>query len=270
MYFRCPTNEANGHGQLYCSDQIPVLVLFPVSERAIASHSRSVGMGSCLNCPEIVPGGNDHGADTVHDSLIVGRCPVWVRIGKGPGIYHAIQHLFCPCELLLLHADARPHQTPVRQVGKNPQVDSPGDPLAYIGSDGFGHGVDCIRPHGISCIHDQVGYHHRPEGRFDNPDLDILCPSSHFDEDGVLFVGNLQYFVLLLVQSQPCPVGILNIHRLDLRNHYGTCTAGKEPAPASGEFRRIGNSRHHGRFLHCHGNEVFLPVDDHIRSDPQG
>ena len=86
-------------------------------------------------------------------------------------------------------------QPPVRQVGKDAQVNASAGDLLDVGSKFFAGGVDSVGAHGIPHIVDQLHDQERTDGRILNDtDFQVACPAAEFYQHRVSQIGFSQQF----------------------------------------------------------------------------
>jgi hypothetical protein len=87
MDARGPADRADGHRHFEGTLQRAVCPDRPAAERSIPAGAGRIRMGSGLDGSPVVAGGDDDRVDPVHDSFVVGRRPVGIGGGEGPGFH---------------------------------------------------------------------------------------------------------------------------------------------------------------------------------------
>ncbi len=115
-----------------------------------------------FHSPPIVPRGNQHRVDAIHNALIMGGSPVGVCRGKGPGLDDPVAHGFTAeiveGQVSCADGDLGACQPPVGQVAEDPQQDPPAGDTFDDGCQPLNGGIDGVGAHGVHHIIDQV--HH--------------------------------------------------------------------------------------------------------------
>lgn len=109
------TYYSNRHRKLNFTQQVSLWGLLPSRQRLVPAFRGSEGMGASLQSPGVIARGQGDCDYAVHDSLVMGGAPIWVRGSEFVGLDDPIDDLLAP-ERLLGEDGLSPRQPQVSEV----------------------------------------------------------------------------------------------------------------------------------------------------------
>jgi hypothetical protein len=222
----------------------------------------------------VVTCGDDHRIYAVHDAFVVGRGSVGIGSGKGVSRDDAISHILAlevvKCKFLKGNSAPGPRDSPVRQVGEDPQMDfSSRDRFDLRGKPLTGC-VDRVRAHCVPDVIDEMDDEESADrGVLDDSHFQIPCATAKFLENGVYGIRFGDQLCLVLVDLELCLLQIPEVDDLHLANHERLTGSGFESAAGAGKFGHKRSTCYHRRFFQSHWDEHIPSIDHEIERNPQ-
>ena len=251
-------------------DEVPLLEV-PGGQRPVLPVAAGEGVRPRLDGAPVLPGGDRHRVDAVHDRPCCGWPPGTDRPGRTGSPGRCPRRSASPGQVEVgqqrhRNAAAGPRQPPVGEVGEDAQVHLAAGDLLDERGDALGDGVDEVRAHRVlgvdQQVHDEQRLAPRPLGRGQHAHLDVLrarrpaAPSA----GGSCWPAR---------GSAPCAPRILSARLrrvavagdLHLADHQRVVGVGREPARLADDLRGERHRGHHRWLLDRHGHQVVAAVD---------
>ena len=272
-----PGGSADGsdrHRHLQPTDQVALLVPAPGGKAGVLARAGGVGVRACLNGPPVLPGGDGDCVHSVEDPLVVGRRPVGIDGGEGPGLddplHHPLAGEVVEGQRVGRNGALGAGQPSLGQVGEDAQPDPPAGDFLDEGGQGLAGGVDRVGPHRVPAVVDQMDHQHRPGGGLrQRAHLQVARAAPQPPDDRVHLVGAGQDPLLGRHHRRPRCLQIVQVQHLDLADHLRGGRFGAEPPASAGQFGGEGGPGDHRRLLDRHRHQDVPTVDPEVERDPQ-
>ena len=232
-----PSDGAHRHRGLEATHKVSFVVDLPLGHGGITARSDgrpSVATG--LDGTPILAAGDGHGADGVHDALVVRGRPVRVGGGEVVGFDDASDHLSALCGVTVVRhglgakAGFNPRHALCGQVGQDAEQDASTGERLDAWRDQFGHGVDRVGTHRVPDVNMQVDHEHRAQFCRNAMAGQAFQAPSKLDHGGRPVVAHAHQFLLGSHHGSLCGVQIHHVQHLDLCDHDGRVVAAHETA----------------------------------------
>ena len=222
-------DQAHGHRQFQRAGQVAFIGDLPTRQPAVAAVARGIGMRAGFDGPGVVAGGQHHGADAVHDALVVGGRAVGVGLGEVAGQHDAVAHRLT-VNVGRPPDAARARQAAVGQVGQDAQIGAAAGPCGDRRRQFFGHGVDGVGAHRVARVDNDVGDDHGPRTGVQHPDFEFAETPAQLHQHRVAAVADGADFFGVFQDAQARVGRVADAHQLHLGNHQRARHRGDEAA----------------------------------------
>ena len=222
-----------------------------------------MGVAPGFDCARIISGRQHHGADAVHDALVVRRGAVGIQLRQACGMDQVVHNL-CAADQFGVEHGANACQPQIRLVGEDAQDDVSAADLGHSIRDCLGHRVDGVGAHGISYVDvkvkDDVGGLVRRNDAYRN----VLHATADTDQLRVLFVGECNDFFTCLEESDTGGCRIHDVDELYLGLHDRRGTRDVKAAESACDASSVACGCDHRRLLGGERDQVVRAVDREV------